>query len=257
MKYNEWRDELKSNLLCVSEAERRRVLDYYAEAYADRRDAGYTEREIIDEFGAPYDAAQRILSESPDLGDAHLYEPSRDDRRREERERRDERRAEERERREERQREERERREERQREERERREANRQYGSNSLYGNYTGTAPAPAKQRGDYTWVFVLLCILFSIPILMVIIAMVIVTVSFCVAPFAVLVSGVATIGTGVGALFVDATQGAIAIGAGLVIFGVSLIIMPLCFQLVKWMWKLFHMFFAWLKRLFSGKEKA
>lgn len=257
MKYNEWRDELKSNLLCVSEAERRRVLDYYAEAYADRRDAGYTEREIIDEFGAPYDAAQRILSESPDLGDAPLYEPSRDDRRREERERRDERRAEERERREERQREERERREERQREERERREANRQYGSNSLYGNYTGTAPAPAKQRGDYTWVFVLLCILFSIPILMVIIAMVIVTVSFCVAPFAVLVSGVATIGTGVGALFVDATQGAIAIGAGLVIFGVSLIIMPLCFQLVKWMWKLFHMFFAWLKRLFSGKEKA
>lgn len=257
MKYNEWRDELKSNLLCVSEAERRRVLDYYAEAYADRRDAGYTEREIIDEFGAPYDAAQRILSESPDLGDAPLYEPSRDDRRREERERRDERRAEERERREERQREERERREERQREERERREANRQYGSNSLYGNYTGTAPAPAKQRGDYTWVFVLLCILFSIPILMVIIAMVIVAVSFCVAPFAVLVSGVATIGTGVGALFVDATQGAIAIGAGLVIFGVSLIIMPLCFQLVKWMWKLFHMFFAWLKRLFSGKEKA
>lgn len=257
MKYNEWRDELKSNLLCVSEAERRRVLDYYAEAYADRRDAGYTEREIIDEFGAPYDAAQRILSESPDLGDAPLYEPSRDDRRREERERRDERRAEERERREERQREERERREERQREERERREANRQYGSNSLYGNYTGTAPAPAKQRGDYTWVFVLLCILFSIPILMVIIAMVIVTVSFCVAPFAVLVSGVATIGTGIGALFVDATQGAIAIGAGLVIFGVSLIIMPLCFQLVKWMWKLFHMFFAWLKRLFSGKEKT
>ena len=62
MKYNEWRDELKSNLLCVSETERRRVLDYYAEAYADRRDAGYTEREIIDEFGAPYDDAQRILS---------------------------------------------------------------------------------------------------------------------------------------------------------------------------------------------------
>lgn len=268
MKYNEWRDELKSNLLCVSEAERRRVLDYYAEAYADRRDAGYTEREIIDEFGAPYDAAQRILSESPDIGDAPLYESSRDDRRREERERREDRRQEERERREERQREERERREERQREERERREerqreererreANRQYGSNSLYGNYTGTAPAPAKQRGDYTWVFVLLCIIFAIPIFIVVMGMVGITVGFCVAPFAVLVSGVATIGTGVGALFVDATQGAIAIGAGLVIFGVSLIIMPLCFQLVKWMWKLFHMFFAWLKRLFSGKEKA
>ena len=62
MTYTEWRDELKSNLLCVSESERRRVLDYYAEAYADRREAGFSEREIITDFGAPYDAAQRILS---------------------------------------------------------------------------------------------------------------------------------------------------------------------------------------------------
>ena len=49
MTYNEWRDELKSNLLCVSEQERARVLDYYAEAYADRRDAGYSEKEITAE----------------------------------------------------------------------------------------------------------------------------------------------------------------------------------------------------------------
>ena len=48
MKYNEWRDELKNNLLCVSEDERRRVLDYYAEAYAARREAGYSESENID-----------------------------------------------------------------------------------------------------------------------------------------------------------------------------------------------------------------
>ena len=65
MKYNEWRDELKSNLLGVGESERQRVLDYYAEAYADRREAGFSEREIIEEFGAPYDAAQRILAETP------------------------------------------------------------------------------------------------------------------------------------------------------------------------------------------------
>lgn len=43
MNYNEWRDELKSNLLSVPEGERRRVLDYYAEAYADRREAGFSE----------------------------------------------------------------------------------------------------------------------------------------------------------------------------------------------------------------------
>ena len=64
MTYNEWHDELKSNLLSVSDAERKRVLDYYAEAYADRREAGFSERQIIDEFGAPYDAAQRILNEN-------------------------------------------------------------------------------------------------------------------------------------------------------------------------------------------------
>ena len=82
------------------------------------------------------------------------------------------------------------------------------------------------------------------------------ITVAFCVAPFCVLIPGVAIIVAGIGALFVDATVGAIAIGAGLITFGLSLVIMPLCFQLVKWMWKLFHMFFAWLKRVFSGKEK-
>lgn len=238
MKYNEWRDELKSNLLCVSESERRRVLDYYAEAYADRRDAGFTEREIIDDFGAPYDAAQRILSESGDYYEAPPPRERREDKKREERERREERRE-------------------------ERHEEKREYGSNSLYGNYSGPTPQfaqpapPAKQRGDYTWVFVLLCIIFAVPIFLVVMGMVLATVIFCVAPFAVLVSGVAAIGAGAGAMFIDAAYGAIAIGGGLITFGVSLIIMPLCFKLVKWMWKLFHMFFAWLRRVFSGKEKA
>ena len=63
MTYTEWRDELKNNLLSVSESERKRVLEYYAEAYADRREAGFSEKEIIADFGAPYDAAQRILCE--------------------------------------------------------------------------------------------------------------------------------------------------------------------------------------------------
>ena len=66
MTYNEWRDELKSNLLSVTEDERQRVLDFYAEAYADKREAGKSEREIINDFGAPYDAAQRILNEKID-----------------------------------------------------------------------------------------------------------------------------------------------------------------------------------------------
>ena len=73
MTYNEWRDELKKNLLSVSERERQRVLDYYAEAYADRRDAGLSERQIIEDFGAPYDAAQRILLNIYDNSDNETY----------------------------------------------------------------------------------------------------------------------------------------------------------------------------------------
>ncbi len=230
MKYNEWRDELKSNLLCVSESERKRVLDYYAEAYADRRDAGFTEREIIEEFGAPYDAAQRILSENADYYDEPPKSYTREDRRREKRERR---------------------------EEKNREDSDKRTYYSDYYYNAPPAPPAqPQKQREDYTWVFVLLCIIFAIPIFIVVMAMVGVTIGFCVAPFSVLISGVATVGAGVGALFTDSAYGAATIGAGLVIFGLSLVIMPLCFQLVKWMWKLFHMFFAWLKRLFSGKEK-
>lgn len=256
MTYNEWRDELKSNLLSVSESERRRVLDYYAEAYADRRDAGFTEREIIEDFGAPYDAAQRILSENSDgyYESPESYERSREERRREERELREERRREERERRD-REREER----EREREERRRERAN--YGGNQYrpqeeFYQYPSSAPAkPANTRGDYTWAFVLLCIIFAIPIFSLIMCMVGFTVSLCVAPIVALISGVASIGAGVGELFVDVTSGAITIGSGLIVFGVSLILIPICFGLVKWMWKLFRMFFGWLKKLFSGKE--
>lgn len=61
MRYTEWITELKDNLLQLSEGERKRIADYYAEAYADRRAAGFSEKEIIDGFGAPYDAAQAVL----------------------------------------------------------------------------------------------------------------------------------------------------------------------------------------------------
>ncbi|MDE6473903.1 MAG: DUF1700 domain-containing protein [Clostridia bacterium] len=211
MTYNEWRDELKCNLLCVPEQERARVLDYYAEAYADRRDAGYAEQEITAEFGAPYDAAQRILSESgeeyfidntPDMGQLQSenvkFESHPND-------------------------------------------CNRQNAT---------------QKTSNHTWVFVLLCVIFALPILGVFMAMVFVTIGFSVIPFAFLISGVATIGAGVGGLFSDAASGAAAIGGGLVLFGLSLIIMPLFLKLVKLMWKLFVRFFVWLKSLFDVKER-
>ncbi len=265
MTYNEWRDELKSNLLSVSESERRRVLDYYAEAYADRRDAGFTEREIIEDFGAPYDAAQRILSENRG-GDYNDYysEPRNarlDERaRREEQARRDEERL---------------RSIEAEKRRRERERARRGAGGFESY-NYadepaTRTAPrathtpppppSPAsapkkKESGDYTWVFVLLCIIFAVPICGVIIAMVGITVGVCVAPFAALISGVAAVGSGIGTMVAHGiAAGLCETGVGIIICGVCIALIPLFIKLIKLMWTLFGKFFRWLKSLFSGKE--
>lgn len=277
MTYNEWRDELKSNLLCVSDSERRRVLDYYAEAYADRRDAGFTEREIIEDFGAPYDAAQRILGESRQSGyNYDDYDEPKRSRREEERLRREEqaRRDEERLRSIEA--------EKRRREHTKRgaggfesynyaeenRDYTRGYGANNdNYGNCgrSGSTPAPApaparkkEEKGNFTWLFVLLCILFAVPICGVVIAMVGVTVGLCVAPFGLLVSGVATIGSGIGTMVANGfAAGLCEAGVGVIIFGASIALIPLFIKLVKLMWILFGKFFRWLKSLFSGKESA
>lgn len=64
MTYIKWQDELESYLGAVSREEKQKVFAYFAEMYADKRDAGFSEEEIIEEFGAPYDAAKRILSEN-------------------------------------------------------------------------------------------------------------------------------------------------------------------------------------------------
>lgn len=211
MTYNEWRDELKSNLLCVPENEMRRVLDYYAEAYADRRDAGYSESEITAEFGAPYDAAQRILSESAvypsdemrgeEIGDIYTAPKN-----------------------------------------------------NTGQSEYSSQTFQPKTK--DRSWIFVLLCVVFAIPLFGVVMAMVGVTVSFSVTPFALLIAGIGSIGEGVIELFSDTTLGAVNIGIGLAAFGLGLILMPIFLKIVKLMWKLFAKLFSCLKNLFSGKER-
>lgn len=221
MTYNEWRDELKNNLLSVSDSERRRVLDYYGEAYADRREAGFTEREIIEDFGAPYDAAQRILQENDyetyaDSPKYTQYDDSRDSRR----------------------------------------NARREEKRND-YEPQPQSNTKTAKKREDYTWVFVLLCILFAGPLFGLIMTMVGITIGLCVAPFGVVVAGAAKICIGIATVFTSVSGGFIQIGIGLIQLGVGIALFPLFIWLVKLMWKLFRKFFAWIKRLFSGKEGA
>lgn len=57
----EWERQLKKGISGLPDSEQQRVLDYYSELFSDKIDAGMSEREIIAEFGNPYDVANKIL----------------------------------------------------------------------------------------------------------------------------------------------------------------------------------------------------
>lgn len=200
MTYNDWITQLKNCLLNVSEAERKRVLDYYAEAYADRRADGYSESEIIDGFGAPYDAAQNILSAESD--DTFFTQPD----------------------------------------------------PPAAKNTYGGSSNGNTNRPQDYTWLFVLLCIVCAVPLFGLIMTMVGITIGFAVLPFSTVIAGVADFASGIFSLITGELYIGIAeIGSGVILVGVSIILFPICFALIKLMWKLFNKLFNWLKKQFKG----
>ena len=238
MTYTEWRDELKNNLLSVSENERRRVLDYYAEAYADRREAGFSEHEIIEDFGAPYDAAQRILCDRSDYSDDFF-----DDRQRREDDRR------------------------RREDDRRRREDDDRYRRRDDYSRDDERDKSCAEPedksesfvdsiRGNRL-LFVLLCLVFAGPLFGILMAMVGITIGLCVAPFAVLVSGAGIAASGIVAIIGgEIFSGLGTLGIAFIVIGIGIILMSVFTKIVKLLWKLWNDFFKWLKSLFGIKEK-
>lgn len=64
MKYIKWQDELEGYLCSLPREEKDKAFSYFSEMYADKREAGMSEEEIVESFGPPYDVAKRILSES-------------------------------------------------------------------------------------------------------------------------------------------------------------------------------------------------
>ena len=60
MTYIKWKDEVEGYLISLPAEEKQRIFSYFSEMYADKRDAGKSEAQIIEEFGAPYDVAKRI-----------------------------------------------------------------------------------------------------------------------------------------------------------------------------------------------------
>ena len=217
MTYTEWRDELKSNLLCVSQSEQKRVLEYYAEAYADRREAGYSEREIIEQFGPPYDAAQRILNEDggayevPERKERHEVPPKPAPAR-------DEYFS----------------------------EPPRVYEARPCAKE---EKRAKRKSKGKTSWVFILLCIIFAIPIFGIILALSAVTVA------AFLIAGIGEIGLGVGTLFSSVPDGLMRVGAGLILFGIGVILISVLPRIAKLLWTFFKKIGGFIKSLFTAEE--
>lgn len=222
MTYNEWRDELKSNLLCVAENERRRVLEYYAEAYADRREAGFSEREIIADFGAPYDAAQRILN-----GDE--CDPYETDRRGYYR-----------------------------------RTPQRPIERDEYFDDEPLDRRSPysekEKNKGEKgmkktvktSWVFVLLCIIFALPIGAIILAISAMMFVAIAAPVMVLLAGIAYTGLGVGLMFSNALMGLMGVGFGLMLLGAGIILISILPRIVKLVWTMFKKMGGFVKSLFT-----
>lgn len=66
MTYIKWKDEVESYLVGMPQDEKQKLFSYFSEMYADKRDAGISEEQIIEEFGAPYDVAKRILESGKD-----------------------------------------------------------------------------------------------------------------------------------------------------------------------------------------------
>lgn len=63
MTFRQWEYELRDILRDVPETELRSITDYYAEIYDDKREAGFSDADILAEFGTPKECASRIRSE--------------------------------------------------------------------------------------------------------------------------------------------------------------------------------------------------
>ena len=57
-----WEKQLTRHLSTLPKNERKQVIDYYREMYGDKKEAGFTEADILAEFGSPEECATRILA---------------------------------------------------------------------------------------------------------------------------------------------------------------------------------------------------
>ena len=76
MTYKLWEESLLKYLKSLNEEEKSGILGYYREMYNDKMETGISESEIVESFGDPMLAAARILKESGDSAE-DLYSEER------------------------------------------------------------------------------------------------------------------------------------------------------------------------------------
>ena len=64
MNYKDWEKRLNRLLKPLPAEEKDAAIGYYKEMYNDKRDAGFSAEDILDEFGSPKCCAERILNEN-------------------------------------------------------------------------------------------------------------------------------------------------------------------------------------------------
>lgn len=67
MTKKEWFSRLRNFIQGMPQEEQRRIFDYYEELYADKRESGMSEWDIIAEFGNPQEVAGKMLTEMSTL----------------------------------------------------------------------------------------------------------------------------------------------------------------------------------------------
>lgn len=61
----EWEKELTKAIHRISADDQKRVMDFYNELFADKIESGMSEYAIVQEFGNPYDVAEKVLADYP------------------------------------------------------------------------------------------------------------------------------------------------------------------------------------------------
>lgn len=222
MRYNEWITQLNANLLNVSEEERRRVIDYYAEAYADRRAAGFSETEIIDGFGAPYDAAQLVSeSENSQKNETTAAQPPL-------------------------------------RSDEPVTSCQTSYPKENESNQPETTEKRTDRARGknDNAWVVLLLCILFAVPLTVLFAIAAAIIICILIAPLAAAVIGIMFIVSGITYCFSIPGAGLATCGTGLIILGAGILLVKVDFLLIKYIRKAAVKMFGWFTGLFR-RERA